>query len=237
MSKKVYFIPNSKEVENILEHPQPTKKYLPDWYRKLPSSFISVDGFKMAGPTLCMPFLDSLTSGYVHVLNCDLEIKYNGKNKKTGVDDILYRWSEKFRPVMTRQEENNAPMSLPHFEGYYNAEFQWYTNWDPKTPKGYSTMYHHPSNIFDLPFQTFTGITDTDKWNGSGPVPFLIKEGFEGIIAAGTPIIQFTFIKRENWKSETEKYDDAINKKNEFNLKKYLIGGYKKHYWEKKEFL
>lgn len=237
MNKKVFFVPASEEVENILEIPKPAKKYLPDWYKKLPFNFINSDGFEGAGPTRCMPFLDSFTSGYIHELQCDVEIQYNGIDPKTKKDLISYRWSSKFsRPIITRQEENGAPHSLPSFDGYYNTEFQWYTDWDPKTPDGYSTIYHHPFNRFDLPFQTFTGITDTDKWHGTGPVPFLIKRGFEGIIPAGTPIIQFTFIKRENWESSIKKYDKKTNPKEIFKLKKHFFNAYKKSYWQKKEY-
>jgi hypothetical protein len=235
-SQNVIFVPRDEQTSNILDFPKPAKNYIPDWYRNLSANWKN-NNFSFAGPTRCMPFFDSFSSGYVHELVCDIEIKYDGINKDTKEDIVLYRWAEKFRPLMTRQEENGAPKSLPNFDGYYNAEFQWYTNWDPKTPKGYSTMYHHPSNRFDLPFHTFTGITDTDRWSGAGPVPFLIKKGFEGVIPAGTPIIQFTFIKREKWKSTAEEYDIIKHKKDSFGLKKYLIGGYKKHYWEKKEFL
>jgi len=232
--KKVVFIPSHKNVSDIFDSPKPSKNYLPDWYRNLGSKFTLSNGFLHPGPTKCLPFLDSFTSGYTHLLPCDIEIKYDGT--KDGRDILSYRWFEQIRPIITRQEENGAPYTLPSFDGYYNTELQWYTSWDPKTPKGYSTMYHHPSNRFDLPFHTFTGITDTDKWSGWGPVPFLLKKGFEGIIPAGTPIIQFTFIKREKWKSSFEEYDEKKHAKAQFNLKKYFSGGYKKHYWEKKEF-
>jgi len=237
INKKIFFSPNSKLTSDIFEKPKPAKNYIPEWYKKMPAQFTGQSEFLFAGPTRCMPFLDSFTSGYIHELVCDVEIKYKGINKENGKDLISYRWAEQVQPLTTRQEENNAPYSLPNFDGYYNAEFQWYTKWDPITPKGYSTMYHHPSNRFDLPFHTFTGITDTDVWHGPGPVPFLLKRGFEGIIPSGTPIIQFTFIKRENWKSELNKYDDEIHSKDQYKLKKYLLGGYKKHYWQKKNFL
>jgi hypothetical protein len=234
--KKVYFDASSQYVFDVLEAPKPAKNYIPQWYKNLTSSWKDQDGWDRAGAKTCMPFLDSFVSGYIHELACDLEIKYVGKNDVTGQDALQYKWYGNIRPIMTRQEENNAPHILPKFDGYYNTELQWYTQFDPKTPKGYSTMYHHPSNRFDLPFHTFTGITDTDNWNGEGPVPFLLKEGFEGIIPAGTPIIQFTFIKRENWTGIKNKFNQAQHNKIQHKLKSMAKKGYKKLYWQKKEY-
>lgn len=240
MSKKVFFMPRDSEVSDSLPSPKPTKEYMPDWFKNMKPSWKDHMGFLKAGPSKCMPLLDSFTSGYIHELAVDIEIINNGKDPNTGRDLVQYRWAgmagSNIRPIITRQEENGAPQSLPKFDGYYDTEFQWYTMWDAKTPKGYSTMYHHPNNRFDLPFHTFSGIIDTDRWWGAGPVPFLVKENFEGIIPAGTPIIQFTFIKRDEWISEAEKFDIQKNRKEQTIVKRYLMNGYRKEYWVKKEF-
>lgn len=240
MTKKIVkFIPKDADVSFILDKPQPAKKYIPEWYKKMGSVWKDQNNNLRPGPTKCMPFLDSFTNGYIHELPCDVEIKYIGKNEETGRDIVNYRWAGlgngQFRPIITRQEENGSPESLPIFEGYYSTEFQWCTMWDPQTPPGYSTIYHHPNNRFDLPFTTFTGITDTDGWSGAGPVPFILKRGFTGIIPAGTPIIQFSFIKRDNWLSKKEEFNHKQLKK-EYSVKKYIMNGYKKEYWNKKNY-
>jgi hypothetical protein len=239
MSKKVLFIPRDNSVYSAVESPKTARSYVPDWFKVMGSSWKDKDGFLRAGPTKCVPFLDSFTSGYMHELAVDVEIINLGKDKN-GKDIIRYRWGNiqgsGIVPIITRQQENGAPPSLPHFPGYYDIEFQWYTMWDPQTPKGYSTIYHHPNNRFDLPFQTFSGIIDTDNWHGAGPVPFLVKEGFTGTIPAGTPIIQFTFVKRESWKSKKEKFNLNKKIKHESSVKKYFVGGYKKEHWVKKDF-
>ena len=236
LKQKVVFIPRDKETTVLLDHPRPAKKYVPEWFKKLPSSWISANGWKKSGPSNCLPFLDSFTNGYIHELPCDLEIKNEGIDKD-GNDIVRYTWSGSIRPVQTRFENEGAPSALPTFDGYYSGEFQWFTSWDPKTPTGYSTIYHHPSNRFDLPFMTYTGIVDTDKWSGHGPVPFLLKRGFEGIIPAGTPIIQFSFIKRESWSSTAEKYDEYKHAKIQYKLKRHFYGAYKKFYWSRKDYI
>jgi hypothetical protein len=235
-SKKVSFVPQNDLVSSVGLSPKPAKNYLPKWYREMPATFKTNNGVEVPTGTKCIPFLDSFTSGYIHELSCDLKIEYKGKNLETKQDLISYTWAGEVRPVSTRQEQFGTPNLFPHFLGYYNLEIHWNSLWEPRTPTGYSTMYHHPSNRFDLPFHTMTGIIDTDSWSVPGPIPFLIKEGFEGVIPAGTPIIQTTFIKRDDWESSAEKYNEEKFLNTLYKAKRSFTGGYKKIFWSKKNY-
>jgi hypothetical protein len=240
MNKKlsVEFIPKSSDVSIAIPAPIPSKKYIPDWFQKMPPALADLDNKKMDETAKkCMPFLDSLTSGYTQELACDLEIKYHGFDDKTNQDIITYNWSGPFKPMSTRIEETRSRNSLPNFDGYYKHEQHWNSFWEPKTPKGYSTLYYHPANRFDLPFTTMNAIIDTDNWSLTGPVPFLIKSGFSGIIPAGTPIYQMIFIKRETWHSIKKEYNEKEQKFLDYSVRRFFKDGYKKLYWEKKEYL
>jgi hypothetical protein len=200
----------------------------------MPKDIATIDGLAYDGTAKkCIPFLDSLTSGYTQELPCDVYFDCNTKE-----DDplIKYRWGGGIRPLSTRREETNSSNSMPHFDGYYKTEFHWNTFWEPKTPPGYSTLYFHPANRFDLPFMTHNAIIDTDKWPITGPIPFVLKKGFSGMIPAGTPIYQMIFIKRENWTSEGLKYDEKYVKNITYSVRKFLQDGYKKQIWSKKEY-
>ena len=210
---KVSFIPNNKETELKLPHPKPSKFYIPKWFKDMPKDISKVDGGLTGTAKKCMPFLDSLISGYTQELVCDLIVKYQGADKVTGDDSVEYSWYGDQRPISSRMVDSGAHNSLPSFDGYYNSEQHWNTFWEPKTPPGYSTLYSHPANRFDLPFMTMSGIIDTDKWSIAGPLPFLLKKGFEGLIPAGTPIYQITFIKRDMWNSNVESYNEKESKK------------------------
>lgn len=236
-SKKVFFIPRSKESSVTVPCLKPSKQYIPEWFKTMPNAIPDLD-YKKDDFTAkrCMPFVDSLISGYTQELICDVKIKYNGVDPATKNDLILYDWSGNFRPLSTRTEEVRSRRVFPDFEGYYNAEFHWNTMWEPKTPAGYSTLYMHPANRLDLPFMTMNGIIDTDQWNISGPLPFLIKRGFEGKIPAGTPIYQVFFIKRDSWKSFQSEYDEKYYKTLEYSVRKFFHSGYKKLYWNKKQY-
>jgi hypothetical protein len=233
-NNKVSFIPKNQETEFVIPRPQPSKSYIPKWYKDMPKDLPTIDGSAYDGTAKkCIPFLDSLTSGYTQELPCDVYFDCN-----TEEDDpaINYRWGGGIRPLSTRREDTKSSNSMPHFDGYYKTEFHWNTFWEPKTPPGYSTLYFHPANRFDLPFMTHNAIIDTDKWPIAGPIPFVLKKGFSGLIPAGTPIYQMIFIKREKWISEGLKYDEEYVKNTTYSVRKFLKDGYKQHIWSKKEY-
>ena len=77
---------------------------------------------------------------------------------------------------------------------------------------------------------------DTDRWGDAGNHPFLIKEGWEGIIEKGTPIIQIIPFKRENWQSQEDYRVFQIGEANATQSKSKLYGWYKQNSWNKKTF-
>jgi len=230
------FLPRDEEAEKLVPSPKPARNYFPQWLKEMPNSFKDEQGYEVFGSaTRCMPFVDSFTSGYIQELACDVTVRHEGKTKD-GTDIIRYRWAGLVRPLSTRAEQFKAPNLFPKFDGFYHTEMHWFSFWEPKTPKGYSSHYHHPSNRFDLPFQTMSGVIDTDSWPMTGPVPFLIKEGFTGVIPAGTPIYQITFVKRNDWNSSEAKYDPNYQLPLRQSVRKYSKDGYKKEIWTKKKF-
>jgi hypothetical protein len=234
INNKVSFIPKDKDTELCIPRPQPSKKYIPDWYKEMPTNVPTIDDIGIRGTAKrCIPFLDSFVSGYIQELPCDVFFECN-----TEEDDpsITYRWAGDHRPLSTRFETSQAKNSMPHFEGYYKTEFHWNSFWEPKTPPGYSTLYFHPANRFDLPFMTHNAIIDTDMWPITGPIPFVIKKGFSGLIPAGTPIYQMIFIKREVWNSFAADYDEKLVKSREYSVRRMFEHGYKKLFWSKKEY-
>ena len=233
-SNKVLFIPKNKDTEICIPRPQSSKKYIPQWFKDMPIEVPTIDGLGLdATAKKCVPFLDSLTSGYTQELPCDL---YFNCNTEEDDPEISYKWHGGIRPLSTRREDTRSSNSMPHFPGYYKTEFHWNTFWEPKTPTGYSTLYFHPANRFDLPFMTHNAIIDTDKWPMTGPIPFVLKKGFSGLIPAGTPIYQMIFIKREVWDSEKTEYDDEYVKRTTYSVRKFFGDGYKKQIWSKKEY-
>jgi hypothetical protein len=229
---KIEFFPSSKDAELFVPPPVPAKKCIPEWYKKsFPANFnnpqFSENGdFINKSIKQCIPFLDSFLSGYIQNTWCDIYIENsNGQ--------IRYIWARNPQIISSRDEKN-----IHAFDGFYDLEFVWKEQWLPKLPDGYSMVYTHPFNRYDLPFISLTAIVDSDKYYHSynGNYPFYIKNNFIGLIPEGTPMYQMIPIKRNNWKSKINKYDEISNKKREFIIKNKFWSGYKQRFWEKKNY-
>jgi hypothetical protein len=209
----------------------PAKNHVPEWYKKIPKwknneVFEIGKGFN-ATVKQCMPFLDSLTTGYMIVLPNDLYVKDND-----GQPFLTWKYAH-FPPTWRTVDPQDD--LVPH--GHYPLEYTWHTGVANTVPLGYSVLITHPFNRHDLPFTTLTGIVDGGLvMTPIGNIPFYIKKGFEGIIPQGTPIAQLIPYRQENWIHK--KTEGLLKKSYEHNDKtSFLIGGwYKKTFWTRKKY-
>jgi hypothetical protein len=239
-SLKIQFFPSSLEVESFVEKPSPAKNEIPEWYQSIKSTFKKFpifdhevdDKSKFPGNIFnsdikaCMPFFDSMTSGYIQKTWCDIYIKPDQ-------DRIGYTYASN-PEIMGYRSKNNIKFFNKEF---YPYEFYWKSPWIFKTPTGYSTLVISPINRNDLPFVTVSGIIDSDVFYHTkfGNIPFYIKNGFSGLIPAGTPMYQIIPIKRDRWLSVSECYNSSIEKRH-FMQKRVFWNFYKKSFWKKKEY-
>ena len=115
--------------------------------------------------------------------------------------------------------------------------FKYLNAWMPITPPGYSCLITSPFGHKNLPFQAAPAIIDTDKSRLDLSPPGWIKEGFEGVIEKGTPLIQITPFKRENWNSEFDYYEDyEFTKLQEKTMNSNIVNHYIKKVWSKKNY-
>lgn len=64
-----------------------------------------------------------------------------------------------------------------------------------------------------------------------------VKDGFSGIVEAGTPIAQIIPFKRESWESRRGGTELLLEKEETFKLiTSKFTGGYKKFLWSRKEY-
>ena len=239
---KIKFIPNSEYTENVELPPVNSASLIPDWYKKT-SRFINGDkpyndfiqlhkdshaiGNKDIHMTLknCQPFIDTLTSGYMIRLPAAILVY------KDELGNSIIKWSTDFAVIDSQDNKILGGFKAP--DGYFPQFFRWQNMWITQTPPGYSSLFTHPLNRFDLPFMTLSAVVDTDKHPNSVIIPFFIKDDFEGIIEEGTPIAQVLPFKRENWESSVEKTDNsyryAVAK-----VKSGFVRTYRNKFWSKK---
>jgi hypothetical protein len=237
-NKKIIFYPKSEKIKHVIPCPQVVSA--PKWFKEVPiyqksiyypsnDKLIVENGSPNYTAKACIPFLDSLTTGYSFNLWCDIQVKINSD----GSSRITWATKDQsLSPVIDRSE----PEGFPVPNGFNPLTFSWTSAWGIKTPRGYSSILTHPFNRTDLPFLTTTGIMDTDRWGVWGDHPFHLQKDFEGVIEAGTPIIHIYPFKRDNWSSEIDEsltewanYED-VRRSSKFR------GYYKNKYWSKKSF-
>lgn len=216
-----------------VEKPTPAIKNIPEWYRKM-SSFFGQDKLtiknRLTNQTAkrCIPLMESMTAGYHITLPADIMVS---KDEETGNSSM--DWATHVDLISTHNPQQTYEIPIP--EEYASLPFKFVNFFIVKTPPGYSTLFVHPLNRYDLPFYSFSGLVDTDKHSVVVHFPFVIRKDFEGIIPKGTPIIQAIPIKRENWKS----IQDGPEEKGFQELEKYfsnITRAYKKIAWSRKQY-
>lgn len=212
--KKINFYSNQVSLD--IQHPQPASKFLPIWFKKIAVSINGIETIKK-----CMPFLDSMRTGYMIVLTAD--VKFDGEH---------FEEVSKVRLVTSHYKEQIDGFVVP--AEYTDKPWKWTNFFTMKTPRGYSTLFTHPLNRPELPFYSLSGVVDTDTFPAPVNFPFFVKKDFRGIIPAGTPIAQAIPFKRTAWKHEvedTKPYQIPIDFLSSANPP---FGFYKKNFWSKK---
>lgn len=241
-SQKIKFTTNRVHLsEESNSCPKPTSKTMPSWYKNADIYAVDpqtnkpwinpIDGGKMPTWKACPAILDVMSSGYVLRTPCDIEV-YNSSKR------IMVKMLDKKCQDFVHLRDP-MPQFVPPL-GYDENHFSWWMDWCTEVPKGYSVLYTHPMNRFDLPFFSTSGIIDNDKVTMPGTLPFFVFKGWTGIIPAGTPYIQLLPFRRENWSSEIIVENPlTITKKNILNAAKYRVkdgGVYKNEVWERRSY-
>lgn len=239
MTRIIKFKPITEFHGFAFEKPVPAKKLLPEWYKNSPRRTYgdTVDGIAKDGAVVsnlsikgCMPFLDSLTTGYMFVTPADVEVRLDENG------EFYFKWLVSYSPIGFHSEEQKA--GIPRISEHEFGLPKWHSGWIINTPKGYSTLFTHPLNRNDLPFRTFSGVVETDRHDIEVNFPFqmLEQKEYPFIIPAGTPIAQIFPFKRTDWISIEQKGDEENYRKSFDKLKATIINRYRDYTWIAKKY-
>jgi hypothetical protein len=225
------------------DYPIPAKLNIPEWYKKLEHTVLkkTIKG--------CMPFLDSLTAGYLLKMPQDFYVRHNVLNEKNEKDSFqtfgLYDQSQLLHTQFINLNSALDVHSTKQLDGSplidknKNLPFYKILNpWTIKTPKGYSCLFVPPLNNSDDRFSIIPGIVDTDTFSNEINFPIIINGDkypiLEDTIKKGTPYVQVIPFKRDSWKMslKSKKQKEILNSKLFYGLR--LLNIYKDKYWSKK---
>ncbi len=232
MAEKIKFIEVVRT--DAAYRPVPASKLVPDWYKDMDSYVgkrkIPTEDAKSQGTMKkCMPLFDSITSGYLILLPCDIYV-----SQKDGFP--YFQWAS--HPVeLISFHPLEQVHTYPKIAHYRVPKFN--NIWGIKTSPGYSCLFTTPIHR-DLPFSIFTGVVDTDQYHIPVTFPFLLNDpNYEGYIYAGTPIAQVIPFKRTSWVLEIEEASEKTlleNNKQTLSLQSSWYESYKSKWWHKKEY-
>ena len=235
------FIENNKD-----NHPIPTKVNIPEWYKKLkhyPNSK-TIKG--------CMPFLDTLTTGYLLKLDQDIYLEHNievdGEKTSTSLPAIVQSTQNtkyahtinlNYKPLMEEAHPQGQIGECPYGEKNKNFPIMKIHNpWCIKTPPGYSCLFLPPLNNEDDRFSIIPGIVDTDTYDNEVNFPFVVNGDkypeLKTTLKRGTPYVQVIPFKREKWKMKIVEKKEPFNDRLFFYFK-LIKDNYKNRHWKKKQ--
>jgi hypothetical protein len=223
------------QFETVNSSIKPARGTIPDWYKGSPrrleenSLNLNFDGVSNATYKQCAPFLDGMTIGYMAVLTSDIEISLGENN----LPFINHKPLER-HIVTIHSPEQWEGMPYPLF--HYPSVFKWHQDLLIKTPKNYSLLFTHPMNRLDLPFTTISGVVDTDSYCLPTHFPFWVKQGFTGVVKAGTPVCQIIPILRGKWTKSLQDFNPNEALINKDNYLSTIVKAYKSLFWQKKTY-
>jgi len=222
------------ELLGIIPEPQSSRKNIPEWFKHLQPKMKdpSKDGpGPMGSSTIkrCPPFLDAMSIGWTIPLVADISITTN--EDASGLD---YSW--KFPYTMI---ENHIEPQIKGHPGLPKPPIKFINHWLIKVPPGWSVLFVPPLNRPNPHFECLSGLVDCDGYFEYVNFPAMFNTpNWEGILEAGTPLVQAIPIKRDIFdiKSNTRAFDRQDEE--EYGKTRLKVSVHESHYrdnvWTKK---
>tara|TARA_Y100000114_G_C11728126_1_gene312075 strand:- start:56 stop:742 length:687 start_codon:yes stop_codon:yes gene_type:complete len=224
--KKITFCAINEGMLDVWPHPQPASRFIPDEYKKLKR-------FKennLHSPTVktCVPFLDSLTMGYIIPFDQDYLVD-------PVEDDFAVTPANKEQNDFGFHNQTQLPEEWKETTGKNAGKF--HNKWLIKTAPGYSCLFIKPMNRIETRFDIIAGVVDTDTYINTINFPFILnKRDQQFLIKKGEPMVQVIPFKRESWKMWSGFYLEKAHGKVLSMLNSEWVDRYKKMFWRKKSY-
>jgi hypothetical protein len=196
------------ELEGLIPPPVAATAGLPGWLRTMPaqaySELVSADDDTAKR---CPPFIDAMTFGFLMPLICDVKVE-NGEF--TWDNDLPAGGAVTLPRSPIGFHDASQVTGTPLFDAD-RFQIKFHSLWTIQAPEGYSLLFTHPANRFDLPFTTLTGLVDCDRYHDV-PINFPAHwrdADFSGVLPRGTPVAQCIPVRRQSWGAHTAAFSEA----------------------------
>jgi hypothetical protein len=159
----------------------------------------------------CPPFIDAMTCGFLIPLICDVRVE---GGEFTWDNDLPPGGAVSFARSPIGFHDASQVTGTPFFDSD-RFLIKFHNLWTIQAPPGYSLLFTHPANRFDLPFTTLTGMVDCDRFHDAW-INFPAHwhdANFSGVLPRGTPVAQCFPVKRETWVAGAETFTDEATQR------------------------
>ncbi len=238
--KIIEFSAPKKYLDFNKNFPKPIKLNIPEWYKKLKHTV------KLKTIKGCIPFLETLTTGYSLELPQDFYLKTNHRD---GGEELHFEPSLEVNLGVNLNSKDvsdaHNPLQLkdsPALKKNLNFPVLKIMNpWTIRTPKGYSCLFVPPLNNGDDRFEIIPAIVNTDDFSKEVNFPFILNGDKYPVqdttLKQGTPYVQVIPFKRNSWKLKIidRNKNPNLNKDQNpnFNLASKILNIYKEIFWDK----
>jgi len=235
MDQKITFRASKGYLKFEADYPKPIKINIPEWFKKINHNHnnVTIKG--------CIPFLQSLTTGYILSLPQDFHLEHNSLDKNSIRTQLTPNFPENnFNLNSKGRKECHATYQVKGSPALKKNNFlpvQKILNpWIIKTPPGYSCLFVPPLNNADDRFSIIPAIVDTDTFAMWINFPFVVNGDkypvLDTELKKGTPYVQIIPFKRDSWKMKKEEQKEE----EKMWLGKYFLKklhNYKQTFWNK----
>ena len=218
----------------IVPAPYPASRGVPQWLKDMPMerplevpASANTPARTEQVPTVkqCPPFIEAMACGYLMPLPGDVTFT------RDAAGGLRFTAQGKIIDAQHHLQVRGSPMQGALVVKFINP-------WVIKTPPGYSTLFVPPLNQFAVPFQTLSGLVETDTYYRQVhfPTVCLMRPGTSITLKRGTPIAQAIPIKREDWQSQAQPWDKDARQKIELEMEANRHDFYKDRFWKKKSY-
>ena len=137
-----------RELDGLLPPPVPASLGMPAWFKAMPAqAFNALVSREHDTVKRCPPFVDAMTYGFLIPLICDVKVE-NGEF--TWDHDLPPGGESGFVRSPIGLHDSSQVTGTPLFDAD-RFLIKFHNLWTIEAPDGYSLLFTHPANRFDLP--------------------------------------------------------------------------------------
>jgi len=223
---QIKFCATEQKMADVWPNPKPASHFVPKEYKDLPR----FNDKNLHSPTVktCIPFLDSMTAGYIIPFDQDYVIDQGG-------DDFSLIPADHSQDNIDYHNKAQLPKAWHKHSGAMAGKF--INKWLIRTPPGYSCLFVQPMNRPTDRIKIIEGVVDTDKYINVINFPYiLLKKDEQFMLKKGDPMVQVIPFRREKYKMWSGFYFEKDHAKVQAKLSKKWMDKYKSMFWSKKSY-